>query len=99
MHRQTLAMCEEVLDKEHPDTLLSVYCLAHSLAKQNSFVEATTLYQRACDGYSVVFKDDHPIVRACRRHYLDMLQRKEQSELILRSEASRTVPRNGSGDS
>ena len=76
MHRQTLALMEKVLGKEHPNTLSSVYCLAHSLAKQNSFVEATTLYQRACVGYSVVFRDDHPTARACRRHYLEILQKK-----------------------
>jgi tetratricopeptide (TPR) repeat protein len=92
MYRQTLAMKEKALGKEHPSTLLSVYCLAQALAKRDSFVEATTLYQRACEGYSVVFRDDHPTVRACRQDYLEMLQRKEQSELILASEASRTVP-------
>jgi tetratricopeptide (TPR) repeat protein len=94
MYRQTLVLREKVLSKEHPDTLLSVYYLAHLLAKRDSFVEATALYQRACEGYSVVFRDDHPTARACRRHYLEMLQRKEQSELISTSEASRTVPSN-----
>jgi tetratricopeptide (TPR) repeat protein len=94
MHRQTLVLIEKVIGKEHPSTLLNVYCLAHLLAKQDSFVEATTLYQRACEGYSVVFRDDHLTARACRRHYLETLQRKEQSELISTSEASRTVPSN-----
>ena len=91
MHRQTLALMEKVLGKEHPVTLLSVYCLAYSLAKRDSFVEATTLYQRACEGYSMVFRDDHPTARACRQHYVEMLQRKEQSELISTSGASCTV--------
>ena len=94
MHRQTLALREKVLGKEHPDTLLSVYSLAHSLAKRDYFVEATTLYQRACEGYRVAFRDDHPTIHACRRHYLEMLQRKEQSVLISTSEVSRTVPGN-----
>jgi len=78
MHRQELALCEKVLSVEHPDTLTSVYCLAHLLAKQDLYDDATTLYQRACDGYSVVLGDDHPTARACQRHYLEMLQRKEQ---------------------
>jgi tetratricopeptide (TPR) repeat protein len=94
MHRQTLALREKVLGKEHPDTLLSVYNLAYSLAERDSFVEATTLYQRACEGYSVVFRDDHPTASACRRHYLEMLQRKEQSERISTGEESHTVPSN-----
>jgi tetratricopeptide (TPR) repeat protein len=82
MYRQTLALSEKVLGKEHPDTLTSVYCLAYSLAKRDSFVEATTLYQRVCEGYSIVYGDDHPTAHACQQHYLEMLQRKEQSELM-----------------
>jgi hypothetical protein len=54
MERQTLALKEKVLSKEHPDMLLRICCLVHSLAKRDSFVEATTLYQRACEGYSSV---------------------------------------------
>lgn len=42
----------------------------------------------------MVFGDDHPTTRACRRHYLDILQRKEQSGLISTSEASHTIPSN-----
>jgi hypothetical protein len=34
MHRQTLATREKVLGRKHPDTLTSVYCLAHLLAEQ-----------------------------------------------------------------
>jgi tetratricopeptide (TPR) repeat protein len=82
MHRQTLALKEKVLSKEHPSTLTSIYCLARLLAKQDLYDEATTLYQRACDGYSVVLGDNHPTARACQRHYLEMLQRKEQRRPI-----------------
>jgi tetratricopeptide (TPR) repeat protein len=85
MHRQTLALSEKVLGKEHPDTLASAYCLAHLLAKQDLYDEATTLYQRACDGYSMVLGDDNPTARACQRHYLEMLQRKEQRRPIVLS--------------
>jgi tetratricopeptide (TPR) repeat protein len=85
MYRQTLALSEKVLSKEHPGTLMSVYCLAHLLAKQDLYDEATTLYQRACDGYSMVLGDDNPTARACQRHYLEMLQRKEQRRPIVLS--------------
>lgn len=81
MYKQTLALKEKVLSKKHPGTLLSVYCLAYFLAEQGLYVEATTLYQRAYKGYSTVLRDDHPTAPACWRHYLEMLQRKEQSEL------------------
>jgi hypothetical protein len=50
MERQTLELKEKVLSKEHPDILLSVYCLVHSLAKRDSFVEATTLYLLVSQG-------------------------------------------------
>jgi hypothetical protein len=86
MYRQTLVLREKVLNKKHPNTLLSVYSLARLLAKQDLYVEATTLYQRACEGYSTVLRDDHPTARACRQHYLETLERKEQSELIVTSE-------------
>jgi tetratricopeptide (TPR) repeat protein len=88
IHRQTLALREKVLSKEHPDTLTSVYCLAHLLAKQDLYDEATTLYQRACDGFSVALGDGHLTARACQRHYLEMLQRKEQRRSIVLSEVS-----------
>jgi tetratricopeptide (TPR) repeat protein len=78
MHRRALALREKVLGKEHPNTLASVYCLAHLLAKQDLYNEATTLYRRACDGYSVVLGDDHPTARACQRHYLEMLQKRSK---------------------
>ena len=46
MHKQTLATSEKVLEKEHLDTLMSVYCLAHPLAKQNRYSEAAALYEK-----------------------------------------------------
>ncbi len=84
-------MCEKVLSKEHPDTLGTVYWLAYLLAKQDLYDEATTLYQRACDGYSVVLGDDHPTARACQQDYSEMLQRKEQRRPIVSSEVPLTV--------
>jgi tetratricopeptide (TPR) repeat protein len=37
MNRQTLAMREKALGREHPDTLTSVYCLAYLLARQHNY--------------------------------------------------------------
>ena len=91
MHRQTLALREKVLIKDHPKTLTSAHCLAYLLAKQDRFDEATTLYQRACDGYSRVLGDDHPTTRRCQRRYLQMLQRKEQRGLMVSGDVSHTV--------
>lgn len=32
MHKQELAICKKVLGPKHPDTLISIYCLAYVLA-------------------------------------------------------------------
>ncbi|ENH98633.1 hypothetical protein COCC4DRAFT_93849, partial [Bipolaris maydis ATCC 48331] len=55
----------KVLGREHPDTLGSVYCLAHLLATLYDYRESLDLYSRACDGYSVVLGEHHPTTRAC----------------------------------
>lgn len=47
IHRQTLVREEKVLRKEHPDTLASVYCLAHLLSRRNEHDESTARYKRA----------------------------------------------------
>ena len=44
MNRKTLAIKEEVLGKTHPETLMSVYCLAHLLQKTEEYEEASILY-------------------------------------------------------
>jgi Tetratricopeptide repeat len=83
MHRQTLATREKVLGEEHPDTLTSVYCLAHLLANQYRNDESAALYERACAGYSGVLGNDRPTTRACYRHYAKMLALREQRQSML----------------
>ncbi|KAF1981869.1 hypothetical protein K402DRAFT_341577, partial [Aulographum hederae CBS 113979] len=74
INRQTLARREKVLGAEHPDTLMSIYCLAHLLANQQRRTdESVVLYERACTGYSAVLGEDHPTTRACRNHYSEVL--------------------------
>jgi hypothetical protein len=73
MNRQTLALREKVLGAEHPDTLTSLYCLAHLLANMRRTDESLILYERAWIGYSAVFGEDHPTTRACRNHYSEVL--------------------------
>jgi hypothetical protein len=83
MHRQTLARREKVLGHEHPDTLTSVYCLAHLLAHQHRYHEALALYDRASAGYQAVLGPDHPTTRACRQDHADALASQEQSQLAI----------------
>ncbi|ENH99051.1 hypothetical protein COCC4DRAFT_154204, partial [Bipolaris maydis ATCC 48331] len=70
---------EEVLGREHPDTLSSVYCLAHMLATLCDYKESLNLYNRACDGYSVVLGEHHSTTRACRQHHSEVLLSCKQS--------------------
>jgi len=66
MNKQTLARREKVLGPKHPDTLTSVYCLAHLLANRHCYNESLVLYERACAAYSTVLRKDRPTTRACR---------------------------------
>jgi hypothetical protein len=78
MNRQTLARREKVLGAEHPDTLTSMYCLAHLLGSRHCYDESTALYERACAGYNATLRKDHPTARACHRHYSQMLSSQTQ---------------------
>ena len=86
MYRQTLALSEKVLPKDHPDTLTSMYCLGHLLATRGQCEEAAALYERACAGYSKSLGDDHPTTRACREDYAEMLQTEKQGGHSLTTE-------------
>jgi hypothetical protein len=46
MNRQTLALKETVLGREHPSTLTSLYCLAYILASRHRCDESVILYER-----------------------------------------------------
>jgi hypothetical protein len=81
MHRQTLATREKVLGVEHPDTLTTVYCLAHLLANQRQYDESIALYKRACTGYNATLGSDHPTTRSCHQHYLQTLSSQEHDRL------------------
>ena len=82
MHRRALEEREKALGREHPHTLTSVYCLAYLLAKRRDYNESLALYNRACDGYSVVLGEHHPLTRACRQHRSEMLGLEEQSQVV-----------------
>ena len=69
MHRQALEGYEKVLGREHPDTLISVYCLAHLLHQRKQYESASELYQRAYDGYLKTLGSEHPTTVACRKHH------------------------------
>ena len=72
-----------MLGSEHPDTLLSIYCLAHSLANRRRYHDSLILYDLACAMYSVVLGEDHSTTRVCRQHHSEALGWQEQSDVAL----------------
>ena len=78
MNRQTLALKETVLGREHPDTLMSVYSLAYLLASRQRYDESFVLYERASAAYPAVLGEDHPSTRLCHQHYSKALALQKQ---------------------
>lgn len=56
-------------------------CAAHLPANRQHYNDSVVLYERACAGYSAVLGKGHPIIRACRQHYSDILTSQEQDGL------------------
>ena len=81
MHRQALALMERVLGKEHPDTLMSVYCLAYLLYQKKRYKDAEVFYHRAYAGYRKTLREKHPTTTACSRHYSSMLKNRKASKI------------------
>ena len=73
MIRRALEGDEKALGVEHPDTLTTVYCRAHSLHAQRQYDAASLLYKRAAVGYQKMLGPYHPTTLACSRHYSSML--------------------------
>ena len=72
---------EKVLEKEHPDTLTSVYWLAYLLHKQKQYDGAAELHQRACDGFKKKLGPRHPTTTiACFNNYSTMQKEMGQVE-------------------
>ncbi|EMD91637.1 hypothetical protein COCC4DRAFT_111584, partial [Bipolaris maydis ATCC 48331] len=51
---------EKALGKDHPNTLTSVYCLAHLDHTTRRYLEAAELYQRAYHGRIWTLGSQHP---------------------------------------
>jgi hypothetical protein len=49
LSRQALEEQEKELGERPPDTLTSVYCLAHLLQTLHQYAEVAGIYQRGCD--------------------------------------------------
>src|SRR5207245_625172 len=60
LRKSVLAICEQVLGLEHPDTLGSLNNLAILYWNQGKYEEAEPLYQRALEAYERVLGLEHP---------------------------------------
>jgi hypothetical protein len=71
--RSLLPRGTKVLGMDHPDTLTSVFCLAHLLSAMHDYHQALDLYNRAITGYNLALGPEHPTTIACQRHRALML--------------------------
>ena len=74
MQRRALEGYEKILGKEHPYTLMSVWCLAYLLQVQREYDDSAIFYERACAGYQKVLGLDHPTTLSCSEQYTSMLE-------------------------
>jgi len=77
MNRRALNGKEKVLGVEHPDTLVSVHCLAYLFHAQERYNDASVLYLRALEGFSKTLGPDHPTTRECYQYYASMIHEME----------------------
>jgi hypothetical protein len=75
MSRRALAGRETVLGPEHPDTLVSVFCLATLLEELENFEDAIISFQRALSGCNKVLGLNHRTTIACSKRYSSLLER------------------------
>jgi hypothetical protein len=73
-NRQVLEVREKVLGKEHPDTLISLWCLADLMEQLGRKHDALWLYKRAVTGLSTSLGVRHPHTLHCQGS-LERLQR------------------------
>jgi tetratricopeptide (TPR) repeat protein len=74
MHRQALELKEEVLGREHPDTLGSMNNLAETFRHQGKYLEAEQMHQQALDLYKKVLGQKHPDTIRCENNLQDCLK-------------------------
>ncbi|KAK7991512.1 hypothetical protein PG988_000306 [Apiospora saccharicola] len=74
MHRQTLALRETVLGREHPDTLASMNNLAISLRQQGKHAEAEQMHRQTLALRETVLGREHPDTLASMNNLAGSLQ-------------------------
>ncbi|KAH7079197.1 kinesin light chain 1 [Paraphoma chrysanthemicola] len=78
LHREVLSVREKALPRGHVDTTWSVYWLAGALDALGRYDEALELYERALEGFKVVFGEEHANTVGCR-NVLEVMKEKVES--------------------
>ncbi|KAH7075013.1 kinesin light chain 1 [Paraphoma chrysanthemicola] len=95
--RESLAVHEKALGCDHPDTCMSVYLLAYTLARLCLFDEARALFERACAQHSTIFGEEDAKTRSCRNEYAGMLAFQQQYSPKMTSKPSEGGKKMGTG--
>jgi tetratricopeptide (TPR) repeat protein len=85
MHRQELAICEKVLRKGHPDTLMSMNNLAAVLSSQGKYEAAEAMQRQTLAMREEVLGKEHPSTLTSVYCLADLLanQRRFQEAAVL----------------
>jgi tetratricopeptide (TPR) repeat protein len=86
--KRYLAICEQVLGPEHPDTLSTVNNLANLYYDKGEYEQAEPLYQLALSTHERVLGPNHPNTIRVRENYANLLQKMKQ-----KTEATRSKPK------
>jgi tetratricopeptide (TPR) repeat protein len=80
LYERALAICEQVLGPNHPDTARSLNNLAFLYQSQGDYEHAKPLYERALAIMERTLGSNHPDTKIVRRNHAMLLEDMEQKE-------------------
>jgi len=75
LHERALAIREQVLGEQHPNTATSLNNLAMFYEDEGNYLEAKTLYERAITINKAVLPAEHPHIHITENSYADLLEK------------------------
>jgi tetratricopeptide (TPR) repeat protein len=93
--KSNLAICEQALGPEHPDTLGTVNNLALLYTNQGKYEQAESLYQRALPIYEQALGADHPETKRARNNYAHLQEKMKQKPEVEHSKPKPARKRGG----
>ncbi|HLG77550.1 MAG TPA: tetratricopeptide repeat protein, partial [Ktedonobacteraceae bacterium] len=80
LYLRALAICEQVLGSEHPDTAMSLNNLAALYYHQGKYEQAVSLMKRALGILTSSLGLEHPHTRQVKKNYLMLLSQMHPGE-------------------